>query len=196
MSKSPVFPNQVVPLLLTFVVCAAGVGVLFLEIKLLNLFVVAREPIVPVLRLSDILIGMTIYLKTSIDFAIFIGRLMQQYPGWKNRILIEIGTIWQHCWHTGNFVNLGFVPRSPSADGCDDHTCSLSSFANGRGGAGTCQRWNKNIQGEFWRIWAVARKILHSFNQMVAPVLSRLVPQDRYESWNEKRQSWAYLSWQ
>jgi hypothetical protein len=41
---------------------------------------------------ADVLIGLTIYLKTSIDFAIFIGRLMQNYPGWRNRIAIEVGT--------------------------------------------------------------------------------------------------------
>jgi cadmium resistance protein CadD (predicted permease) len=47
---------------------------------------------VPQLRWGDVLVGITIYLKTSIDFAIFIGRLMQKYQGWKNRIMIEIGT--------------------------------------------------------------------------------------------------------
>jgi hypothetical protein len=35
---------------------------------------------------------MTIYLKTAIDFGIFIGRLMDKNPGLKGRIGIEIGT--------------------------------------------------------------------------------------------------------
>ena len=42
--------------------------------------------------MGDILIGGTIYLKTSIDFAIFTGRLMAANPGWRNRVAIEIGT--------------------------------------------------------------------------------------------------------
>lgn len=44
------------------------------------------------LRVRDVLIGLTIYLKTAVDFAIFIGRLMERYPGWLNRIAIETGT--------------------------------------------------------------------------------------------------------
>ena len=86
------YPDTIVPLLLTFAVFAFFVALLFGEIKLLNLFVIAREPILIRILLSDVLIGMTIYLKTSIDFAIFIGRLMNTYPGWKNRVMIEIGT--------------------------------------------------------------------------------------------------------
>lgn len=35
---------------------------------------------------------MTIYLKTSVDFAIFIGNLMRVYPTMRSRIAIEIGT--------------------------------------------------------------------------------------------------------
>lgn len=44
------------------------------------------------LRWGDILIGMTVYIKTAIDFAIFIGRLMDKNPGVKGRVGIEIGT--------------------------------------------------------------------------------------------------------
>lgn len=86
------FPDQLVPLLLTGVAFAAVTAFLYGEILLLNKTVISRERIIPVLRWSDILIGMTIYLKTSIDFAIFMGRLMAKHPGWKNRVMIEIGT--------------------------------------------------------------------------------------------------------
>jgi hypothetical protein len=37
-------------------------------------------------------IGLTIYVKTAIDFAIFTGNLMHSNPGFKKRIAIEIGT--------------------------------------------------------------------------------------------------------
>ncbi len=86
------FPDQIVPLLLTGVVFLVVTLALYLEIHVLNKTAIAREQIVPTLRWVDILVGMTIYLKTSIDFAIFMGRLMAKYPGWKNRVMIEIGT--------------------------------------------------------------------------------------------------------
>ena len=44
------------------------------------------------LHISSIIFGALIYFKTSVDFGIFIGRLMHLYPGWKNRIAIELGT--------------------------------------------------------------------------------------------------------
>jgi hypothetical protein len=90
--KEPLYPNQVVPLALTVVVFLAGIGLLWGEVHLLNYVIGGTERIVPTLRWQDIAIGLTIYLKTAIDFAIFIGRLMSEYPGWKNRIMIEIGT--------------------------------------------------------------------------------------------------------
>ncbi len=71
----------------TFLVLSA---LIYGEVLILNLFSV--KDIVPHIRISDVLVGLTIYLKTSVDFAIFIGNLMAAYPGWKNRIAIEIGT--------------------------------------------------------------------------------------------------------
>lgn len=53
---------------------------------------VTSEKILLHVRLGDVLVGLTIYLKTAIDFAIFIGRLMDKNPGLKGRIGIEIGT--------------------------------------------------------------------------------------------------------
>lgn len=84
------FKRQVVPIGLTFVVCAVLIGVLYGEILTLNRF--TATDISLQVRWWDILIGLTIYLKTSIDFAIYIGHLMDTYPGWKGRVAIEIGT--------------------------------------------------------------------------------------------------------
>jgi len=92
MTHEPFYPNKILPLILTIGVYASGVGMLFLEILVVNHFAGTRQPIRPTLHWPDVLVGITIYLKTSIDFAIFIGRLMHKYPRWKNRILIEIGT--------------------------------------------------------------------------------------------------------
>ncbi len=83
--------NQMIPLVLT-VAIFFGLTAVFAGVILgLNL-IPHTQPIVLKLRWYDVLIGATIYLKTSVDFAIFMGRLMTANPGWKNRIAIEIGT--------------------------------------------------------------------------------------------------------
>lgn len=82
--------EQIIPLAATVVTAVILIGVIYLEIITLNRF--TPTDILTKVQWSDILIGLTIYLKTSVDFAIFIGNLMAAYPGWKNRISIEIGT--------------------------------------------------------------------------------------------------------
>lgn len=85
-----VFTSQIFPIILTGLVFVVLAGLLWLEIHLLNMFTVTDISLS--LRWGDILIGMTVYLKTAIDFAIFIGHLMDKNPGTKGRIGIEIGT--------------------------------------------------------------------------------------------------------
>src|SRR6266700_2736706 len=87
----PMLREQALPLTLTFLTFLLLCGLLFTAISLLNLLP-TREKVAIVIRPQDILIGLTIYVKTAIDFAIFIGNLMQSNPGFKKRIAIEIGT--------------------------------------------------------------------------------------------------------
>jgi len=49
-------------------------------------------PIILDFRRREVLFGIIVYLKTAVDFAIFIGNLMHTNPGWKKRIAIELGT--------------------------------------------------------------------------------------------------------
>lgn len=79
-----------IPLPLTLVVFLVLAGLLYLEVLALNL--ITSEDIITKVHWQDVLVGMTIYLKTSVDFAIFIGNLMNKNPGIKGRIGIEIGT--------------------------------------------------------------------------------------------------------
>lgn len=88
--RSPILA-QLIPLSLTVVVLLGLISILHLFLILFNLLPVA-QPIVLTLRWYDIAIGATIYLKTSIDFAIFMGRMMAANPGWRSRVAIEIGT--------------------------------------------------------------------------------------------------------
>lgn len=83
--------QQLIPLSLTLVVFGALTTLLHAAILLFNQLPV-RELVVLHIRWYDVAVGATIYFKTAIDFAIFMGRLMAANPGWKNRVAIEIGT--------------------------------------------------------------------------------------------------------
>ncbi len=85
------YKEQLFPIALTIATFIALCVLLYLSILGLNLLP-SQEKIKLEIHPQDVLVGLTIYLKTSIDFAIFIGNLMRSNPGWKNRIAIEIGT--------------------------------------------------------------------------------------------------------
>ena len=88
--EQSLFKQQITPLALVVAIFGVLVGVLMLEIKLLNQFT-AVDVLLRV-RWFDVLIGLTVYFKTSIDFAIYIGNLMSQNRHWKSRVAIEVGT--------------------------------------------------------------------------------------------------------
>ena len=83
--------GQVIPIFIAILTFLSLWVVLYFFIIFLNLLPVI-EQIKTEINIKDILIGLTIYLKTSIDFGIFIGNLMRSNPGWKKRVAIEIGT--------------------------------------------------------------------------------------------------------
>lgn len=79
------------PILLAILVFIFAVIFLRGVIELVNHFP-TKTKIVPIIFIGDVLVGLTIYIKTSIDFALFIGNLMSKNSGVKNRIAIETGT--------------------------------------------------------------------------------------------------------
>ncbi|OGH11450.1 MAG: hypothetical protein A3B38_01375 [Candidatus Levybacteria bacterium RIFCSPLOWO2_01_FULL_36_13] len=86
-----VFIRQVIPVALTILTFFVLSTLLYGLLLILNTFPLT-DKIVLDFRKRDILIGIAIYLKTAIDFAIFIGNLMHTNPGWQKRIAIELGT--------------------------------------------------------------------------------------------------------
>ncbi len=82
--------RQIIPLSLTVVAFVVLTALLYVEILALNHFTV--EDIALNINPLDVLIGLTIYLKTAIDFAIFIGNVMHKNPGMKGRIAVELGS--------------------------------------------------------------------------------------------------------
>lgn len=83
--------SQLFPIILAVITFFALSILLYSFLSFLNLFPL-QNTISLFLRPGDILVGLTIYIKTAIDFALFIGILMHKNPGVKNRIAIELGT--------------------------------------------------------------------------------------------------------
>lgn len=96
--RGTLFQRQFLPISLTFLACIGVIALIYGEIHLLNHF--TDDDIALIVRWPDVLIGLTVYLKTSIDFAIFMGNLMHENTGWKNRISIELGTALGHALGT------------------------------------------------------------------------------------------------
>lgn len=90
MKPSQYFREQSIALGLTVVTFAVLIGALWLEVNILNHRI--SDKISLKINPADVLIGATVYLKTAIDFVIFIAQLMSKNPGLKGRIGIEIGT--------------------------------------------------------------------------------------------------------
>ena len=176
-STTQLFPDQVVPLALTFVVFGVASVVLYILIRLLNLVVISREHIVLQLRWSDVLVGMTIYLKTSIDFAIFIGRLMSKFPGWKNRIMIEIGTALGNALGTLAILGLwDFFREVKVLMAVMIVIAALVLLRLAEEGLDHV----KDQEGKYtFSLFGFAEKfefVLSKINRMVAPVLNKVVP--------------------
>lgn len=180
-TRDPFYPNQIVPLVITGVVFLAGTGLLYLLILGLNLLPLSREHIVTRLQPLDLVVGITIYLKTSIDFAIFIGRLMHKYPGWKNRIAIEIGTamgnilgtlvilvIWDifreiRLLMAGMIILASLVLLRLAEDGLEHAKDESGKY---------------NVS--FFGLEIYFERILDKFNRLVAPVLTKLIPHSAF----------------
>ena len=168
------FYSQFIPLALTVVIFI--VFSLFLHgfIGVLNTF--TSTDIKLTLRLTDVMIGLTIYLKTSVDFAIYIGNLMKKFPGWKNRIPIEIGTALGNAlgtiivltiWNFFRDVEIvliimifiaSLVLIKLSEDGFEH------AFASNR------------VHPLLVKISTIIYRVIHRINNFFAPVVGKVIP--------------------
>lgn len=175
--------KQLIPLLITGITCSALIVVLFFFIQLLNLFPITGK-IIPQLRIADMLVGLTIYLKTSIDFALFIASLMTKFTGIKNRIAIEIGTALGNAggtlfvlliWTFFKEVPLlmivmillaSLVLLSLAQEGLNEFEISIRSTSSGQ-----------DITFKILkRIVLTSQKILHTVNALFHPLLKSIIP--------------------
>ena len=167
--------NQGLPLLLTFVVCGVLWLILFAEVTLLNH--AGSEPILLQLQWPDILAGMTIYLKTSIDFAIFIGHLMRTHPGTKNRIAIECGTAFGNG--LGTFLVLALWSFFRTIDWLLALMVLLASLVLlklAEDGLEHARDEDRRYPRLFRKAVAALERILHAINGWIEPVLGRIMP--------------------
>lgn len=172
--KSPTL-SQLIPIVLTGVVMAGFLALLHTAVILFNL-IPSSEKIYLEIRWADVLVGATIYLKTSIDFAIFIGRMMAANPGWKNRIAIEIGTAAGNTIGTIAIIGLWVTLKNvdillalmvfiASLVLFELAHSSLEHFANWQGQQGAKRLAFYALHG-----------LLDTVKKVIDPVLSRVMP--------------------
>lgn len=167
--------TQLVPLALTLVVMAGLLAVLHGAILLFNL-IPAAEHIYLEIRTVDVIVGATIYLKTAIDFAIFMGRLMSTNPGWRNRIAIEIGTAAGNAVGTIAIIGLWVVFKNIDLLLAGMVLlASLVLFELAHGSLEHFASW-EGLGGTRRILYLSLHHFLDFVNKMTKPVLSRIMP--------------------
>lgn len=167
--------QQLVPLLLTVVILAGLIIILYFYIAFLNLLP-TKEKVVLIARPIDVLVGVTIYLKTAIDFAIFMGRLMSSNTGWRNRVSIELGSAFGNALGTLVVIALWVVFKEVKwLLGLMVFIASMVLFELAHGGLEHFSNWEG--QG---RIKSTIYRFLHRFLDIITrifdPVLRRIMP--------------------
>jgi hypothetical protein len=175
MSTRTNIKDQSIALSLTVVTFIFLVAVLWLEVKILNS--ITAQPISLKIRAADVAIGLTIYLKTAIDFAIFIGRLMEENKGLKGRIGIEIGTalgnglgtliillIWTFFKEVNWLLSLMVF------------IASLVLFRLAEDGLEHIDAKNPRYPKAFRAIILASEKVITNINKLTGPLLNRVVP--------------------
>lgn len=167
--------NQLIPLSLTVVVAGVLTVLLYIEIVFLN--TLTPTDIVLEVRWFDIAIGMTIYLKTAIDFAIYIGHLMDKNPGWKGRIAIEIGTAVGNAAGTmGILLIWTFFKEVRWLLALMVLLASLVLFKLAEDSLEHAKREEMGNPSLFAKLVRVIEHALGRFNRLIAPVLKYVIP--------------------
>ena len=168
--------QQGIPLVLTLVTFGILCSLVALAIWLLNLLPVAQK-IALVIRWPDVLVGLTIYLKTSIDFAIFIGNLMHANPGWQKRIAIEIGTAAGNALGTiGILIIWNFFREVPILMAIMIILAAFVLLQMAEESFEELQETNK-MPGFLGRQVKTMKYLLHIPNKTVAPLLRLITPE-------------------
>lgn len=190
--KSSLFVAQMLPLILAVAIFAVLAESTYLIIAALNLFPLSAKIILQ-LRITDILVGITIYLKTAVDFAIFMGRLMGSNPGWKNRVAIETGTA------VGNWLGTvavmiiwTFFKEIKILLAAMVLLASLVLLELAEGGLHHFDVW-KNEKGVRKLLYRVMKNFLTPILRFISPVLSLIMPDISTSMKGKKNFPWGKL---
>ncbi|KKS98481.1 MAG: hypothetical protein UV73_C0001G0002 [Candidatus Gottesmanbacteria bacterium GW2011_GWA2_43_14] len=167
--------SLIIPLALTVVLFLILTAVLRAEIGILNAF--TSSDILTKIRWSDLLVGITIYLKTSIDFAIFMGNLMHSNPGWKNRIAIESGTAFGNA--VGTIVILAIWTFFKEIDWLLALMIILASLVLLRlaeEGFDHAMVYRGKLGSKFLNIMVLLESALKKVNAVFSPLYAKIIP--------------------
>ncbi len=143
------------------------------------------------IRWVDVLIGLTIYLKTSIDFAIYMGHLMSRNPGWKSRVAIEIGTAVGNAG--GTFLVLAiwaFFKEVRWLLALMIFLASLVLFKLAEESLEHAQDKDSYYPSWFQKMVNILERGLQAVNTMVLPILKYVIPDLRLSSESQGLRFW------
>lgn len=187
--RGNLFQRQILPISLTIVACGLMIVLVYGQILLLNHF--TQNDITITIRWADVLIGITVYLKTSIDFALFIGNLMHSNTGWKNRISIELGTAFGNA--LGTMVVLLIWTLFKEVDWLLALMIILAAFVLfklAEDGFEHAIRADREYPFGFKYLVRTFQQILKHINWFAHPVLSRILPELKMDA-GPRKGFWA-----
>jgi hypothetical protein len=166
-------------------------GLFYLEIVGLNSLPLNGPKISTVINPVDVLVGLTIYLKTSIDFALLIGILMQKYPGLKNRYMIEIGTAVGNALGTSIVLAIWVLFKEVSILlGIMVLLASLVLFEMAHSSLEHVHEEN-TLRGIRLRFVYSLEKLLAPILFVITPVLSKVMPSVTMNSETKAKSAWG-----
>ena len=186
--------GQVISISISLVTLTILSLVYYAQIRGLNL-IPNTQPILTNIQWQDVVVGLTIYLKTSIDFALLIGILMNKFPGLKSRSIIEVGTslgnafgtmvvlaIWvffrQVPWLLGimvilaSMVLLKLAQTSLEHIGQDNHNTDVDDDA-------------EPVKPIYIKIKNALETVIRPINNFLSPVVSRITPDLSFDAKKE-----------
>ena len=167
--------EQLLPLILTVIIFFVLTAILRIESAVLNAVTISDIQIQ--IRWTDVFVGLTIYLKTSIDFAIFMGNLMHTNQGWRNRIAIESGTALGNALGTMLILAVWtFFKEINWLLALMVIIASLVLLRLAEEGLHHAQEYRGSFSHTFLNIVKYTEWLLKKINHIFAPVFSKIMP--------------------
>lgn len=183
LSSNKKFINQFFPVGFAIIIFFAIVGGFYAWITALNL--IPGQKIALEIKLADVLIGLTIYLKTAVDFALIIGLLMKNFPGLKNRLAIETGTALGNALGTAIILLVWYFFKE--IQWLLSAMVILASFVLLKLAKSSLEHVFEDHESKDLPVWVVKsthflESFLNPINKFLHPVLSKIVPEMSFKA--------------